>query len=122
MVVSPPISTILAANIYQAWSIGRSIAISRSLKQDPITDLLKEQNGILLFTGKIVSVTRKVSKGFTRGNITIARLSEEEASELYVEFENENLSAVLKEGSEEKTLAVCPDLIQVSYSTLISSK
>jgi len=78
---------------------------------------LKEQNGILLFTGKIISVTRNVTKGFTRGNITIAKLAEDEMSEMYVEFENENLSAVLKEGGKEKMLAVCPDLIQVSCSS-----
>ncbi|KAH8595530.1 hypothetical protein B0O99DRAFT_652008 [Bisporella sp. PMI_857] len=95
-----------------AWSIGRSIAIARSLKQDPITSLLEEQNGILLFTGKIISVTRDVTKGFTRGNVTLASFSEKDATELYVEFENENLSAVLKNGDEKKVLAVCPDLIQ----------
>ena len=60
---------------------------------------------------------RNVTKGFTRGNITIAKLSEEETGEMYVEFENENLSAVLKDGNDEKLLAVCPDLIQVSSPT-----
>jgi len=90
------------------------MAIARSDKQNPITTLLKEENGILLFTGKIVSVTRDVTKGFTRGNVTIVPLSEEHTGEMYVEFENENLSAVLKVGDEKKVLAVCPDLIQVS--------
>lgn len=101
-----------------AWSIGRSIALARSLKQDPITSLLIEQNGILLFTGKIISVTRNVSKGFTRGNVTLESISAEGVDEkprtMHVDFENENLSAVLKvEGADDKVVAVCPDLIQV---------
>src|SRR5579859_4697119 len=54
-----------------AWSIGRSIALSRSQKLDPIDNLLKTQNGILLFTGKIIFVNRKVGSGFTRGDVLL---------------------------------------------------
>lgn len=36
--------------------------------------------------------------------------------ELWVEFENENLNAVLKaEGKEDRLLAICPDLITVRF-------
>ena len=104
-----------------AWMIGRSIALSRSLKQDPIIPLLENENGVLLFTGKIISVTRHVSDGFTRGSVLLESFSDSESSSiistnaphsLLVDFENENLSAVLKgEGREDKVLAVCPDLI-----------
>ena len=63
-------------------------------------------------------MTRNVTKGFTRGNVTIDLISSDDIDErsgsLYVEFENENLSAILKSnGSAEKLLAICPDLIQV---------
>jgi DUF917 family protein len=106
-----------------AWSIGRSIALSRSRKIDPVTTLLKEQNGAHLFRGKIISVTRHVAKGFTRGSVLLCSFSEESgppsdydsfssSTSLAVEFENENLCAVLKqEGEEDKLLAICPDLI-----------
>ena len=106
-----------------AWSIGRSIALSRSRKMDPVTTLLKEQNGILLFRGKIISVIRHVAKGFTRGSVLLTSFSEEStpqsdrdnsssSTSLAVEFENENLCAVLKqEGEKDKLLAICPDLI-----------
>lgn len=107
-----------------AWCIGRSIALSRSKKVDPVIGLLKEQNGALLFRGKIVSVIRHVAQGFTRGSVLLSAYSEESASRssgeinissgtsLAVEFENENLCAVLKqEGEEDKLLAICPDLI-----------
>jgi DUF917 family protein len=87
-----------------------------------VTTLLQEQNGVLLFRGKISSVTRHVAKGFTRGTVLLAsssqdsqQLSEDDVSSspsLLVEFENENLCAILKQkGEEDKVLAVCPDLI-----------
>lgn len=99
--------------------IGRAIAISRSLKQDPIASLLATENGVLLFTGKIISVTRNVGNGFTRGSVVLESASEPSyppktihSTSLIVAFENENLSAILREqGKEDKLLAVCPDLI-----------
>ncbi|KAE9379113.1 hypothetical protein N431DRAFT_499770 [Stipitochalara longipes BDJ] len=104
-----------------AWAIGRSIALSRSLKLDPITALLKSERGILLFTGKIISITRNVGSGFTRGSVLLSPLTDGTSptrhtqnprSTLLVDFENENLSAILREaGKPDKTLAVCPDLI-----------
>ncbi|TVY30036.1 putative D-/L-hydantoinase subunit A [Lachnellula hyalina] len=103
-----------------AWQIGRAIALSRSLKQDPLTSLLASEDGILLFSGKIISVTRSVSEGFTRGSVLLEPFSESlsspttnsSSSTLFIEFENENLSAILRnEGEEDKVLAVCPDLI-----------
>lgn len=99
--------------------IGRAIAISRSMKQDPITSLLASENGILLFTGKIISVTRHVGDGFTRGSVLLESFSDSDTSttaksstSLLVDFENENLNAILQEaGKEDRVLAVCPDLI-----------
>lgn len=72
-------------------------------------------------------MTRHVSKGFTRGNVLLDEIPKndtpktdyeielnEEQSRLLVEFENENLNAVLKvTGQEDKLLAICPDLITV---------
>jgi DUF917 family protein len=111
-----------------AWQIGRSIAISRSLKIDPIPPLLESQSGVLLFTGKIISVTRNVAQGFTRGSVLLEpfsgndcnRIGDERVEKsLVIEFENENLSAVLKEQDvEDKVLACCPDLIVVCFSPL----
>ncbi|KAK3934039.1 hypothetical protein QBC46DRAFT_359298, partial [Diplogelasinospora grovesii] len=70
------------------------------------------------------SYVRHVSKGFTRGSVTVAPLTEASiddtpfleagsaASSLFVEFENENLCAVQKQpGGEDQVLAVYPDLI-----------
>ena len=106
--------TLPANSFSHAWCIGRSIALSRSLKLDPVVTLLKEENGVLLFTGKIISVTRDVSEGFTRGSVLLDSTTSSLAptQSLFVEFENENLSAVLKiPGQDDKVLACCPDLI-----------
>lgn len=106
----------------KAWQIGRSIALSRALKQDPISSLLASENGVLLFTGKIVAVKRIVGEGFTRGDVVLESSGsdggEREKRTLKIEFENENLSAVLKrEGEgEDVVLASCPDLITVGFS------
>lgn len=107
-----------------AWSIGRTISLSRQQKQDPIQNLVDEENGSLLFSGKIISVTRHVARGFTRGRTILQSFVGEFATEsstsqphsssqLVVEFENENLSATLhfSESPEKRILALCPDLI-----------
>lgn len=48
--------------------------------------------------------------GFTRGSVILE--STPPSSTLQVDFENENLNAILKEeGKEDKLLAICPDLI-----------
>ncbi|CAG8971459.1 hypothetical protein HYALB_00002043 [Hymenoscyphus albidus] len=102
-----------------AWQIGRSIALSRALKQDPISSLLSSENGILIFSGKIISVTRMVGEGFTRGNVILESFSEEASNStkrtLVIDFENENLSAILKgkEEEDDEVLASCPDLITI---------
>lgn len=62
-------------------------------------------------------MTRTVTEGFTRGSVLLEPISVPSSApktSLFIEFENENLSAVLKEqGKEDKMLAVCPDLITV---------
>ena len=107
--------TLPANSFSHAWSIGRSIALSRSLKQDPVIRLLEEENGVLIFRGKIISVTRHVAEGFTRGSVLLDSTSNgspASTQSLFVEFENENLSAVLKvPGQPDTVLACCPDLI-----------
>lgn len=80
---------------------------------------------------------RYVLKGFTRGDVLLDEIAREDPSStaddvtqadgvvelrrLFVEFENENLNAVLKvEGKEDKIMAICPDLITVCLSPCIT--
>ncbi|ORY06158.1 hypothetical protein BCR34DRAFT_490386 [Clohesyomyces aquaticus] len=102
-----------------AWSIGQTIALSRQNKQDPAQSVVEAHNGALLFTGKITSVTRNVACGFTRGITVLESFNDGAAdstsapgTQLVVEFENENLSAVLRKlGHKDCIMATCPDLI-----------
>jgi DUF917 family protein len=81
----------------------------------------------LLFTGKIVSVTRNVAEGFSRGSVLLEPFSvddrrrdmtEKVEKSLVIDFENENLCAVLKEGGgQDRVLACCPDLIVVRFTS-----
>ncbi len=63
-------------------------------------------------------MTRHVGSGFTRGSVILSPLTDSlpasisTSTSLLVDFENENLSAILREDEKEDTvLAVCPDLI-----------
>ncbi|KAH8897630.1 hypothetical protein GQ53DRAFT_837492 [Thozetella sp. PMI_491] len=114
----PEARTLPKNSFSYAWTIGYTLALSRCRKQDPAMNLVREHNGAILFSGKIVSVTRTVSKGFTRGSVLLESSEEdgisksEKKSLLHVDFENENLCALRKDhGQEYKVVAVCPDLI-----------
>lgn len=93
---------------------------TRQRKLHPVHSLIKDHNGSLLFVGKVILVTRRVAGGLTRGSAVLHASADERDSEmdakkkLTIEFENENLSAMLREdGEEEKLLAISPDLIAV---------
>ncbi|KAK0471126.1 hydantoinase/oxoprolinase [Armillaria novae-zelandiae] len=115
----------------QAWGVGRAIAMCRQrndLKSVP-DDILKLQNGKLLFIGKIVNVFREVRAGFTWGEVKIARLGEDELEDssstnlnmdhgpddhMIIPFQNENLVAYIeKPDGTRGVAAIVPDLICV---------
>ncbi|KAF7375145.1 DUF917-domain-containing protein [Mycena sanguinolenta] len=112
----------------QAWRIGRAIAICRQTNNmNGIPDaILALQNGVCLFTGKIVNCSRAIRAGFTWGEIRIAQLPDEEledtvaapaaapASHMVIPFQNENLCAYIEEeDGSRKLAATVPDLISV---------
>ncbi|SJL08135.1 related to D-amino acid hydantoin hydrolase (hydantoinase) [Armillaria ostoyae] len=115
----------------QAWGIGRAIAMCRQkndLKSVP-DEILKLQNGKLLFIGKIVDVSREVRAGFTLGEVKIARLGEDELEDsststlnmdhgpddhMIIPFQNENLVAYIEKPDGARSVAaIVPDLISV---------
>lgn len=94
--------------------IGRAIRVAREQHRDPfeaIVEVLSDTDyspAEVIFEGKIVEVYRRTSEGFAVGGIRIAPISGGARSgELTIEFQNENLIAMV-DGS---TLAVVPDLI-----------
>ncbi|KAJ6577349.1 Hydantoinase/oxoprolinase [Mycena capillaripes] len=123
----------------QAWRIGRAICICRqtnNMKAIPDA-ILKLQNGVCLFIGKIVSCSRatwrispikqEVRAGFTWGEIRIAPLLDEElegpvatatvagpGDHMVIPFQNENLLAYVEnDDGSRKLAAIVPDLISV---------
>ncbi|KAF8916302.1 hypothetical protein CPB85DRAFT_1432322 [Mucidula mucida] len=115
----------------QAWRIGRAIASYRQkndLRRVP-HEILKLQNGKLMFIGKVVDVSREVRAGFTWGEVKIARLQDDELEDasgqttdfgcdaddhVVIPFQNENLCAYFEKPDGTRTVAaVVPDLIVV---------
>ena len=73
----------------------------------PEEEFLRITEGIRLFKGKICDVLREVRGGFNFGKVLLEGIAEDKGHRAYVEFQNENLTAVV----DEKILATTPDLI-----------
>ena len=93
----------------QAIHLGRAVLDARSKRQNPVERILEQENGVLLFKGKVTDVARRVDKGFAKGQATIAGLEEFTGSQLLVDIQNENLIA----RREGQVLAIVPDLISI---------
>lgn len=92
-----------------AEDVGRTILAAQSESRSPVPALLKKLNGHLLFSGKIVDVTRRLDGGFTKGEARFAALAPGEAKDVRLYFQNEYL--LVQDGSH--VLASTPDLIVV---------
>lgn len=114
--------------VSQSWFLGRAVHLARQTKLDFIEAINHITPVTLLYTGKIVDVSRDVSRGYTMGRCLIAPLADdEEESEgtgaarqtrhLSIPFQNEYLAASLVGGDgkadEEETIAIVPDLISI---------
>lgn len=89
--------------------IGRAWREARTSQGDPINAILDVTDGMSLWTGKVVDVSRRTVGGFARGEFAIAGTGEYDGRTLTIEFQNEFLIA--KDGDE--VLATTPDLISV---------
>lgn len=116
-----------------AWRIGRCIAIAEatnslaSVAESMVQEVGGEKTSKILFRGKIVAVERRLFKGHSYGEISIAGLSadEEEGPRkslqavatgglLKIPFKNENILAEhIPEGESSRIIASVPDLISV---------
>mgnify|MGYP005880177931 FL=1 len=73
----------------------------------PEEAFLEITEGYKLFQGKICDVLRDVRNGFNFGKVLLDGIGDDKGRSAYVEFQNENLTAVL----DGKLLATTPDLI-----------
>lgn len=101
--------TLVAGTISLAEQLGAALRRSRSTHTDPVTAVSDALDGLLLFTGKVIDVSRRTSAGFARGSAIIEGVGEHADRRLQLDFQNENLLARM--GSA--VLASVPDLICV---------
>ncbi|KAE8441773.1 hypothetical protein EG329_004331 [Mollisiaceae sp. DMI_Dod_QoI] len=112
--------------ISQSWYLGRAVHLARRNKTSYVKAIFDVMPGRELFSGKVIDVTRDVSKGgYTVGRCLIAPLSNDEVGNdetrvekrhLLIPFQNEFLyAAYTDEKGREGTEVICtvPDLISV---------
>ncbi|OQU97969.1 Fungal Zn2-Cys6 binuclear cluster domain-containing protein isoform 3 [Cladophialophora immunda] len=115
-----------------SWRIGRTVARAQqestihTVAEQIIDEVGGPTTAKILFRGKIVAVERRVFKGHSYGEITIAQTDEDEEEQSYeraavaeggvvkIPFKNENIYAKhIADDGTETYLATVPDLISV---------
>lgn len=90
-------------------ALGKAVLAAQAEKRNPVAAILAQENGQLLFKGKITDVARWTTGGFARGRLKISGFDAYAGANLEIEFQNENLIARLN----GQTVATVPDLICV---------
>ncbi|MGX9418893.1 DUF917 domain-containing protein [Vibrio sp. WJH972] len=97
----------IPSTVTQAKNLGLAVINAHKEKLNPIEEICRQENGQVLFEGKIIDLERKMSAGFTRGTLQVegsGRYIEQTAS---VDIQNENL--ILK--IDQAVACSVPDLI-----------
>jgi len=98
---------LIPGTVTQAEQLGRTIREARDAHTSPVDAVLADQNGTLLFTGKVVDVDRRTERGWTSGTATLSGMDTFEDHSMVVHFQNENLAAV----RDGEVIVTTPDLI-----------
>jgi DUF917 family protein len=89
--------------------IGRTIREAQSSKTNVVEAVREIVGGFEIFKGKIVDVQRRTEKGFARGEAILEGIDEYDSQILKLQFQNENLMAML----DGEAVVSVPDLITV---------
>lgn len=113
-------------SVSQAWYLGRAVHLARQEKIDFIQAIGDITPVKLLYTGKIIDVSRNVARGYTVGQVVLSPLSAQEQEDqtmasvqtetrnLKITFQNEYLIAYLENSDGSKdVLCLVPDLISI---------
>ncbi len=100
---------VVANTISKAAEIGRAIRESKKHGRNPVDAVLDVTRGYRLFEGKIVDVSRWIRAGFAKGEVVIEGLNEYKGKKMKIQFQNENLVAIL----DGEVVASVPDLISI---------
>jgi len=76
-------------SVTKALRIGNTVHEARRVHADPIDAVVMQENGVLLFKGKIADMTRRTIGGFLRGATRIEGLDGFSSEDMQLEFQNE---------------------------------
>ena len=94
--------------VTRSETLGSAIRKGKEVSdKTPEEAFLEITEGYKLFQGKICDVLRDVRNGFNFGKVLLDGIGDDKGRSAYVEFQNENLTAVV----DGKLLATTPDLI-----------
>lgn len=92
-----------------ARDIGKAVREARKQLADPVESMLSVADVELLFRGKITSVERRMTKGFSRGEIEIQGMGSNLGETRSIEFQDEELIA----RRHNDIIATVSDLISI---------
>jgi DUF917 family protein len=93
--------------VSQAWRLGAAVTVARRQRRDPVAAILAQEQGLLLYEGRIIDVLRRTTAGFARGHMRARGTGAHHGTTLEIEFQNENLIARV----DGRPVAIVPDLI-----------
>lgn len=102
----------ILGSVSRALRLGAAVRTARQEHDDPIAAILKSENGIGLFQGKVGEVERRMTGGFVRGKVVIEGLGRFTGSQFVVDFQNE-FSIGWHDG---EVVVTVPDLICILES------
>lgn len=73
----------------QAIALGQAIRAAQRDHRDPVQAILAQENGKMLFRGKVADIARRATEGFLRGTATLDGLDESRGSRFELAFQNE---------------------------------
>ena len=101
--------TAVPRTLTMARQLGQAVLDARAGETNPIETICAQADGVVLFQGKIVDVSRRTTAGFAKGSAEIDGLGTFSGERMVLEFQNENLIA--RRGDE--VVCMTPDLICV---------
>lgn len=71
-------------SISRCWRLGRAILKARKEKTSPMKSMEEQENGKMLFKGKIVDMHRRIERGYNFGSIIIQGFDEYRNKKLHI--------------------------------------
>lgn len=84
-----------------------ALTLGRGVREGGVNAVVEAARGVRLISGKVVDLQRRTTKGFARGEVTIAGTGDDVGRMVTIHVQNENLLAT----QGERALAIVPDLI-----------